>query len=164
MSEKSTMKLHVQGVQARRGTAAVELAVCLPFLLIVLAGVWEVGRMVSAQQVIANGAREGGREIAAGQVSSATIQQYVVNYCNMNGLSGVTSSMVTITNITNASRSDPTNCNQLDQWRVTVTVPYSSLKWSNIAQITPTTAITASADWYSMKDVPITVSNTIPTN
>ena len=148
----------------RNGSAAVELAVCLPFLLIVLSGIWEVGRMVSAQQIIANAAREGGREIAAGQTSSATVQQYVVNYCNMNGLTGVTTSMVTLTNVTNAARNDPMTCTQLDQWRITVTVPYSTMKWSNIAQITPTTSIVASADWYSMRDSPITVTATIPPN
>jgi Flp pilus assembly protein TadG len=157
------MKLGTKGL-ARSGTAAVELAVCLPFLLIVIAGIWEVGRMVSAQAIIANAAREGGREVAAGQTSAATIQQYVVTYCNMNGLTGVNTSMVVLTNVTNASRNDPTTCNQLDQWDVTVTVPYSTIRWSTIAQITPTTSITASADWYSMKDSPITVSQTIPTN
>ena len=156
------MRARIQNI--RRGTAAVELAVCLPFLLIVIAGVWEVGRMVTAQQIIANSAREGGREISAGQTSVATVKQNVVNYCNMNGLTNVTTSMVTITNITSAARNDPTTCNQLDQWRVTITVPYSSIKWSNIAQITPTTGITASADWYSTKDAPVVITTTIPTN
>ncbi|MBI1832154.1 MAG: pilus assembly protein [Planctomycetes bacterium] len=150
---------------ARRiGTAAVELAVCLPLLLVVISGIWEVGRMVSAQQIIANAAREGGREIAAGQSSTATVQQYVVNYCNMNGLTGVTTSMVTVANVTNSSRSDPTTCNQLDQWRVTVTVPYNTMKWSSIAQITPTSNLTSSSDWYSMRDSSLTINSSIPTN
>lgn len=158
------MNLRCNPNRQRRGTAAVELAVCAPLLLVLLTGVWEVGRMVSAQQMIANAAREGGREVAAGQQSAATVQQYVVNYCNMNGLSNVNTSMVTITNITNASRSDPTTANQLDQFRVTVTVPYSSIRWSNIAQITSTSSLTASADWYSMRDTPFTVSTVIPSN
>ena len=158
------MKQWNQRCMKRRGSAAVELAVCLPFLLIVILGIWEVGRMVSAQQIVANAAREGGREIAAGQTSAATIQQYVVNYCNMNGLTGVTTSMVTLTNVTNSANTDPSSCNQLDQWHVTVTVPYSSIKWSNVTQITPTASITASADWYSMKDAPITVTAAIPPN
>jgi Flp pilus assembly protein TadG len=148
----------------RTGTAAVELAVCLPFLLVLIAGVWEVGRMVQAEQIIANGAREGAREIAAGQSSAATVKQYVVNYCNINGLTNVDASMVTLSNITNASRTDPTACNQLDQWRVTVNVPYSSVKYSTLAQITSTSIISASADWYSMKDLTLTINSTIPTN
>jgi Flp pilus assembly protein TadG len=158
------MKLRNPKIGRRPGVAAVEFAVCLPFMLILLTGIWEVGRMVSAQQIIANAAREGGREIAAGQSSASTIQTYVVNYCNMNGLTGVTSSMVTLTNVTNAARNDPTTCNQLDQWHVTVTVPYSAIRWSTLAQITPTSGITASADWYSMNDSPLNVVATIPPN
>jgi Flp pilus assembly protein TadG len=120
--------------------------------------------MVQAQQLIANAAREGGRQAAAGQQSSANVQQYVVNYLNMNGLTNVTTSMVTLTNITNASRSDPTTANQLDQFELTVTVPYSAIRYSTIAQITPTSTLTVSADWFSMNDTSLTVSPTIPTN
>jgi len=38
------------------------------------------------------------------------------------------------------------------------------MKWSSIAADYAHDWDHASADWYSMKDVPITVSNTIPTN
>ena len=38
----------------RSGTAAVELAVCLPFMLLLILGIWEIGRMVQVQQLIAN--------------------------------------------------------------------------------------------------------------
>ena len=148
----------------RTAAAAVELAICLPFLLIVISGIWEVGRMVQAQQLIANAAREGGRQAAAGVNDNATICQYVVNYMTMNGLTGVTTSNVTLTNITAAARSNPQTATQLDQFRVTVTVPYSTIRWSTLAQITQTSTLTASADWYSMKDSPISVSTTIPTN
>jgi Flp pilus assembly protein TadG len=148
----------------RTGTAAVELAVCLPLMLILISGVWEVGRMVSAQQIVANAAREGGRELAAGQTSVATVQSYVVNYMTMNGLTSADATMVTITNITNSGRADPTTCNQLDQWRVTVTVPYSTIRWSTIAQITKAASLTASADWYSMRDSTLAVDAIIPTN
>jgi Flp pilus assembly protein TadG len=148
----------------RRGAAAVELAVCLPFLLIIVFGIWEVGRMVQAQQLIANAAREGGRQAAAGQANSTTVRQFVVNYLNMNGLSNVTIDDVTLTNLTNASRNEPPTAEQLDQFRITVTVSYASIRWSTIAQITPTTYVTGSADWYSMRDIPITVSSAIPAN
>jgi Flp pilus assembly protein TadG len=148
----------------RRGVAAVELAVILPFLLIIVFGVWEVGRMVQAQQLIANAVREGGRQAAAGRSDATTVRQYVVNYLNMNGLTGVTLSDVTLTNLTNASRSDPMTAEQLDQFRVTATVSYASIRWSTVAQITSTSTLTASADWYSMRDGPIDVTLTIPAN
>ncbi len=158
------MSVHQPNHQRRSGTAAVELAICLPFLLVIVMGIWEIGRMVTVQQLIANAAREGGRQASAGQASNASVRQYVVNYLNMNGLTGVNLSMVTMANLTASARSEPPTANQLDQFRVTVTVPYSTIRWSTLAQITSTTTITAAADWYSTKDLPVIVPNVIPTN
>ena len=92
-----------------------------------------------------------------------TIRQYVVNYLNMNGLTGVDLSMVTLTNLTTPA-ADPKTAAQLDQFRVTVTVPYSTVRWSTVAQITSTSVLTATSDWYSMHDLPVSVTGTIPTN
>jgi Flp pilus assembly protein TadG len=149
---------------ARSATAAVELAVCLPMLLIVLTGIWEVGRMVQVQNVVWNAAREGGRQAAAGLSSNATVVQFMVNYLNANGLTGVTTSMVTLTNVTSSARSNPNAANQMDQFQVNITVPYSTIQWSTVAQITPTQTLTASTTWYSMLDNPCVVSTTIPSN
>ncbi len=148
----------------RAGTAAVELAVCLPLLLILLVGVWEVGRMVEVKQLLANAAREGGRQAATGSQTTAQVQAYVVNYLTTNGITGVSTSNVTFQDLTSAGVTDPTTANQMDRLRVSVTVPYSLVRWSTLAQITGTTQLTASADWYSMRDLPISVNTTIPTN
>jgi Flp pilus assembly protein TadG len=148
----------------RRGTAAVQLAVCLPFLLTVMLGLWEVGCMVQAQNLIANGAREGGRQAAAGMLSKDTIIQNVVDYMTTNGLTGVTTSNVTLVNKTSSSRNDPRTAHQLDEFQVTVTVPYSIIAYSTVAQITPTTVLTVSTTWYSMLDNPCTIDTSIPSN
>ena len=158
------MKYSKRELKQRKGTAAVELAVCLPFLLVLIMGIWEVGRMVQVQQLVANAAREGGRQAASGQTSAASLKQYVVNYLNMNGLTGVDLTMVTLTNMTDATRSDPTTATQLDQFDLTVTIPYSAIRYSTLAQITPTTTITASAEWFSMRDSSLSVDSTIPSN
>ena len=71
---------------------------------------------------------------------------------------------VTLTNATNASRSNPQTANQLDQFNMTVTIPYSVIRWSVVAQITPTTAISVTATWYSMMDTPCSINTTIPSN
>ena len=47
------MNLRNPKMMRRSGTAAVELAICLPFLLVVVMGIWEVGRMVQVQQLVA---------------------------------------------------------------------------------------------------------------
>lgn len=148
----------------RGATAAVELAVCLPMLLVVILGIWEVGRMVQAQNIVLCAAREGGRQAAAGLTDNATITAFMVSYMNANGLTNVTSSMVALTNETNGGRADPNAANQMDQFQVNITVPYRSIRWSLVAQITPTSNLTASTTWYSMLDAPASVTTTIPSN
>jgi ABC-2 type transport system ATP-binding protein len=62
---------------ARRGVAVVELAVLLPFLLVVLLGIWEVGRLIEVQQILNNAAREGAR--IKGMVPRLGVAQALVN-------------------------------------------------------------------------------------
>jgi Flp pilus assembly protein TadG len=45
----------------RRGIATVEFALLLPFLLVLVSGLWEVGRSIWLQNLLDNAAREGGR-------------------------------------------------------------------------------------------------------
>lgn len=52
--------------QRRQGVAAVELAVVLPFYILLVIGIWEMGRMFQAYQLISNASREGARFAAAG--------------------------------------------------------------------------------------------------
>jgi Flp pilus assembly protein TadG len=146
---------------ARHGSAAVECAVVLILLMPLLLGTWEVGRLLQVQQLLQNAAREGGRQAATGRVNTAGVQQAVVNYLTNNGITCSTTN-VTVTNLTSAARPDPSNCNQLDEFQVTVTIPFNSVRWVLLKQITPTTQLTASAYWYSMRDVPLTINTNIP--
>jgi Flp pilus assembly protein TadG len=153
-------------VKSRRrgGAAAVEFAVVLTFLMPLLVGTWEVGRMVQVQQLLFNAAREGARQAAAGQLTAAGVQQAVVNYMAFNGFSSVTTSNVTVTNLTSSSRSNPVTANQMDEFQVTVSIPFSSVRWVVLKQITSTTQLSATSTWYSMNDLPVTVDTTIPLN
>src|SRR5205085_12679859 len=56
----------------RRGAAVVELALLLPFLLVVLVGIWEVGRLIQVQQALNNAAREGAGLAAPGEIINQT--------------------------------------------------------------------------------------------
>jgi Flp pilus assembly protein TadG len=146
----------------RRGVAAVELAFVLPLIALLVVGVWEVGRMVEVQQLLTNAAREGGREAATGTKDAAYIKNVVVNYLKVNGVTAVTAEDVKIENKTNAARPDPTQAEQMDEYRVTVTIPFNSVRWIIMNQITTTTTLSAYADWFSMRDIPITVNVDIP--
>jgi Flp pilus assembly protein TadG len=206
----------------RPGTAAVEFAVLLPFLVILLMGLWEVGRIVMVQNIIDNAAREGARLSASGafwasnntvspidgstmssnySVDSSNnqvyfdIQKRVLTYINQAGLN-TTGATVLVYNYGNDSNqftgspasttktwnytwtcttppftgsgsgsgSDPCmGASQLDHLKVTVTVPYNSIAWSTAAYFIPNPAqLTATSDWYSGANVPLTVSTTIP--
>jgi len=62
--------------KSQKGVAAVELAVILPFLLILLAGIIEFSLMLYNMQVLTNAAREGAR-VAVIPVRNATEEDIV---------------------------------------------------------------------------------------
>lgn len=146
----------------RRGTAAVEFAVVAPLLVFMLIGLWEVGRIVEIQQLLVNAVREGGRQASTGVKTSDQVKQIVVNYLQQYGMTSVTTSDVTVTNLTTAAN-PPDAATQLDQFRVSITISFDSYRWVVLKHVSNVSTLTASADWYSMEDIPITVSSTIPT-
>jgi Flp pilus assembly protein TadG len=148
--------------QGRAGSAAVELAAVLPLLALLLLGIWEVGRLVEAQQLLSNAAREGGRQASTGTKTTAQVQQDVLNYLNNAGVN-TTGATVTFTNLTDASRNDPTVAQQMDKLQITVTLPFNNVRWALVNQVVVRgTTLTGSATWYSVRDLPVNVSNVIP--
>jgi Flp pilus assembly pilin Flp len=67
----------------QRGAAAVELAVILPFLVVLVFGMIEFGVMFYDKAVITNASREGVRAGITG-VGVSQIKQIVSNYCDVN--------------------------------------------------------------------------------
>ncbi len=57
----------------RPATAAVEFALCSPVIITILIGLWEVGRMVEVNNVMANSAREAARDASLGQDNLLTV-------------------------------------------------------------------------------------------
>jgi Flp pilus assembly protein TadG len=146
-----------------RGVIAVECAMVLPLLLTILLGVWDIGRLVDASQILNNAAREGGRQASTGQAAVTDIQNAILNTLSQAGVSttGVT---ISVTNLTNASRSDPTTANQLDQFQVAVTLPSSNVRYISLNNLIGSNTLRAVSVWNSMRDIPLTVSTTIPIN
>lgn len=58
------MSVRARGTWGRRGQAAVEFALILPFLLVMLVGIIEFGRAWNEHQVITDAAREAARKAA----------------------------------------------------------------------------------------------------
>jgi len=70
-------------LQNNRGVAAVELAICLPILILLVCGSIEFGLLFYNQQVITNASREGARAGITG-IGVDAIKNIVLTYCNHN--------------------------------------------------------------------------------
>jgi len=84
-----------------RGVAAVELAICLPVLILLVCGSIEFGLLFYNQQVITNASREGARAGIVAETVNADIIQIVENYCsgkliNLNGANELQANAVTV--------------------------------------------------------------------
>jgi len=64
----------------QRGGAAIEFAIILPFLVLLIFGAIEFGVMFYNKQVITNATREGARFAITG-VDPIEVEQIVLNYC-----------------------------------------------------------------------------------
>ena len=163
-------------IDRRRGTAAVEAAFCLPLLVVLMLGMWEVGRMVQVSQVLANAAREGARYAALGNVNVnglntpitvAMVQQMVRDYLTGAGLPSpaVSGAQISVNNLSSNTWTDPSGAQPMDKFQLTVTIPsgaaFNSLQWSTL-KITGTNQLSASVTWVSLVDSQVSVSTQLP--
>jgi Flp pilus assembly protein TadG len=190
----------------RHGIAAVELAIVMPFLVFLLVGLWEVGRVLMVHNLMTNAAYEGGRLASSGGFFSSSnyddpttleqinlqysednsgnpipydVQKRVLVYLQAAGLR-TDNVQVTVNNLSegwsatytggsSASGSssgsyDPAAAaTQLDHIQVTVQVPYNSIRWCTLGTfVSSGTTLTATTDWYSLRNAPLAVSTTLP--
>jgi Flp pilus assembly protein TadG len=134
----------------RRGVAAVEFALLAPLLIYLLLGLWEVGRMIEINQILSNAAREGARQASTGLNTNAQVQTVVTNYLQAAGLPTANAN-VTVSDQT--SGADVSQAAQLDQIQVTVSIPFTDVRWIALSLIaTPTTTLSGNAYWNCLKD------------
>ena len=74
------MRRHAAAKDRRHGTAAVEFAVCLPLMCLVLTGLWEVGRITEVAEVMWNSAREAAPDASLGQDNLQTVTTNHLTY------------------------------------------------------------------------------------
>ena len=103
----------------RRGAAAVEFAIVLPILVLLVFGMIEFGRMLMVQQMIVNSAREGARHAILNgsslQSTTARVENYLVN-------AGITDPEITIS-------PDPEKVGTSEPVTVGVRVPFTDVSW-----------------------------------
>jgi len=176
----------------RRGVAAVEFAICAPVIALLLVGLWEVGRIAQVSNIMRNGAREAARDASMGQDNLQTIATNLTNYLQgalPTGFGqGHTTTLqapatlpantygytcwdntanqelftITFTDITTPSVTDPTAMQKLDHYEIGVQVPYSTIGWTTVAQISGINRIVITEDWASMRDSPFVITPTLP--
>jgi hypothetical protein len=158
----------------RRGALVVEAAVVLPLLMIVMLGVWEVGRMIQVKQMLVNSAREGARLAAGGYtVNSAPVTQAMVTQACKDYLQGAglpatayNGAEVTLTCMASPAWVDPHDAKPLDRFRLRVRIPpgaaYESTRWSFLPKLTGINELDATVDWVSLNNVEITINSNLP--
>jgi Flp pilus assembly protein TadG len=157
----------------RRGVVAVEAAITLPLLLILMLGTWEVGRMVQVDQTLNNAAREGARLAAGGYVNStpvtkAMVQQAVRDYMTSAGLPAAAVSGATINLACQATPNwtDPWNALPLDRFQISLVIPpgpaFNSLRWNLLNRLTSIQQFSVTASWMSLNNSKIVVSTQLP--
>jgi len=134
----------------RRAVAAVELALLMPLLALLLIGIWEMARMIEIQQILSNAAREGARQAATGELTNAQVKDVVQQYIANQGLSTNNLDL----NVWNQTRSgDVSKAQNLDELHVTVSIPAADVRWVMLYLVTePSSKIQAEAVWMSVKD------------
>ena len=118
-----------------RGAAAVEFALVLPVLVVVLFGIIEFGLILYSKEVLTNASREGTRAgivQATPKLTVAQIQGIVTNYITGTGVTGTWN-----TTVTGAGGLFGTNLT------VTVTLPYNYLVLPNFTTLTGPLTLTA---------------------
>lgn len=154
-----------------RGVAAVEFAALLPFLLILLLGVWEMGRLIQVHQILNNATREGARVAAQGltidltnqpkEISQADVENTVKYYLENAGIdtTGMTMDFEYLNGDTDLT--DPHEASKNQRYRVTTTIPYDNIRWTLMSMVERET-LTTSVVWESLVDDPFQINTNLP--
>jgi Flp pilus assembly protein TadG len=135
--------------KCRSGGAALEFALVLPFLVTLLLGALELGRLLEVRQILDNAVREGGRQAAAGQLTNSQIQDVVINYLKDAGIPTQNVS-VTVANL-NSPGTEVSTANQFDPLQIAATIPPADVLWLNSTVFSNAgTLLTAQAIWPSL--------------
>ena len=113
-----------------RGAALLEVALTLPLLLLVAAGIFEFGRAYQTQQVLTNAAREGARVAVLPNQPTGAAQARVTNYLTAGQLPNAGSATITVTATQIAIGGTTTSGS-----RVTVNYPFSFMVLQPVARL-----------------------------
>jgi hypothetical protein len=170
--------------RCRRGVAAVEFAFVVPLLLLLLVGIWELGRIIHVQIIMNNAARDGARLAAQANIVNTTgaytqvhfdtgtpnVDQTIRNYLHSAGIHDHTGLVIELQftespvaggPVPTAMDADPYIGIKNQRFRVKVSIPYDNVRWTSLTLINPS-VLTAEVYWQCLVDDPFTVNTTLP--
>ena len=178
------MRLQSLHSDQRRGVAAVEFAFCLPFLLLLLVGIWELGRIINVQIILNNAARDGARLGAQANIinqfgeytrikfntGTPNVEGAIKAYLHAAGITNQNGLVIELQFVEGATAggapptstsADPHTGAKNQRFRVKVSLPYDNVRWTNLSLVNPST-LTAEVYWQCFVDEPFTVNTTMP--
>jgi Flp pilus assembly protein TadG len=111
----------------RRAVAAVEFAIVLPFLLLLVTGTFEVARGIIVRQVLTDAARKACRAGALPARANSDITNDVNDVLADNA---IPTSAATITILVNGQPVDASTAQNGDKLSVKVSVPFNKVTWT----------------------------------
>ena len=175
--------IHRASGQRRRGVAALEFAAVLPLLLLLLLGIWELGRIIHVQISLNNAARDGARLGAQANIVATTgaytqikfstgspnVNDTIRAYLTATGITNHTGLVIEFQFVepatggasTASTTADPYLGVKNQRFRVRISLPYDNVRWTTLSLLNPTT-LTAEAYWQCLVDDPFSVNTTLP--
>ena len=117
--------------ERERGSAMVEAAICIPLLLVLMVGIFEVGRAYETWQVLTNAAREGARMAVMPSSDNTTTTALIREYMTNGQLTGAAAATVNI----NEAASINVNGTAVSASLVTVDYPFQFIMLQPIVRL-----------------------------
>src|SRR5262249_42623881 len=119
---------------ARRAAAAVEFALVLPFLSVVMLGMFEISRAILVKETLSNAAQQACRTASRQGASNSEVTQEVADVMNTAGIHGYS-----VTIQVNDVAADVATAVRGDKTSVKVSVPVSQVFWVSTIFLSATT-------------------------
>jgi Flp pilus assembly protein TadG len=123
-----------RGGRARHAAVAVEFALVLPFLMILVLGMFELGRGIMVKEFLSDAAQKGCRTGALPGKANADILNDVADIMSDSNVTGYT-----VTVLINGVAADVAAAQRFDQISVKVSVPTSQVFWVSTFILNATT-------------------------
>jgi Flp pilus assembly protein TadG len=114
-----------------RGSALLEAALITPLVLLIMVGIFEVGRAYQTWQVLTNAAREGARAAVVPGADGTTVKELVRKYMSDGQLGSAASATVTV----DQSASFVVNGTSIGASQVTVDYPFTFTMLQPVARL-----------------------------